>query len=93
MTLQSLGNKKSGMSAINEVYCRYAKQKLHGWERNLSAILLEKFQKEECKMTEIKVKNLEELKDVVKENLKEGTIVSIDLSGEEDAENDESNGM
>ena len=44
-------------------------------------------------MTDIKIKNLEELKGVVKENLKEGTIVSIDLSGEEDAENDESNGM
>lgn len=43
-------------------------------------------------MTEIKIRNLDELKAVVEENLKEGTVVSIVLKGKEDVENDESNG-
>ena len=36
--------------------------------------------------------NMLDNKDVVIENLKEGTVLSIDISGKEDAENDKSNG-
>ena len=43
-------------------------------------------------MADITIKSLGELKDVVIQNLKEGTVVSIDISGKEDAENDESDG-
>ena len=43
-------------------------------------------------MADIIIKSLGEIKDVVIENLKEGTILSIDISGKEEAENDESNG-
>lgn len=43
-------------------------------------------------MADIIIKSLGEIKDIVIENLKEGTILSIDISGKEDGENDESNG-
>lgn len=43
-------------------------------------------------MADIIIKSFGELKDVVIENLKEGMVLSIDISGKEDAENDKSNG-
>ena len=43
-------------------------------------------------MADIIIKGFGELKDVVIENLKEGTVLSIDISGKEDADNDEGNG-
>ena len=43
-------------------------------------------------MADIIIKNLGELKDVVIENLKEGTILSIDISGKEATGDDESDG-
>lgn len=43
-------------------------------------------------MADIIIKNLNEIRDIVIENLKEGTILSIDISGKEEAENDESDG-
>lgn len=39
-------------------------------------------------MAEIIIKTFGELKDVVIENLKEGTVLTINLSGKEEAEND-----
>ena len=41
-------------------------------------------------MTDIIIKSLSELKDIVIENLREGTVVSIELSGEEEDEDGES---
>ena len=43
-------------------------------------------------MADIIIKNFEELKDVIIENLKEGTVLSITISGKEDKENDQSDG-
>ena len=43
-------------------------------------------------MTDIIIKSFGELKDVVIENLKEGTVLTINLSGKEEAENDNSSG-
>jgi len=43
-------------------------------------------------MADIIIKNFDELKDVVIEKLKEGTVLSITISGKEEAENDESDG-
>ncbi len=42
-------------------------------------------------MADIIIKNFGELKDVVIENLKEGTVLTIDLSGKGDEENDDDN--
>lgn len=42
-------------------------------------------------MADIIIKSFGELKDVVIENLKEGTVLSIDISGKEDDKNDEDN--
>ena len=42
-------------------------------------------------MTDIIIKSFGELKDVVIENLKEGKVLTIDLSGKGDAENDNDN--
>ena len=39
-------------------------------------------------MADIIIKSFGGLKDVVIENLKEGTVITIDLSGKEEAEND-----
>lgn len=41
-------------------------------------------------MADIIIKSLSELKDIVIENLREGTVVSIELSGEEEGEDGES---
>lgn len=43
-------------------------------------------------MAYIIIKSFGELKDVVIENLEEGTVLSIDISGKEEAEDDEGNG-
>jgi len=43
-------------------------------------------------MADIILKNFDELKDVVIENLKEGTVLSITISGKGDEKNDEGNG-
>ena len=42
-------------------------------------------------MTDIIIKNFGELKDVVIENLKEGTVLTIDLSRKEDEDSDDDN--
>ena len=42
-------------------------------------------------MADIIIKSFGELKDIVIENLKEGTILSIDITGKEEAEDDEGN--
>lgn len=39
-------------------------------------------------MADIIIKSFGELKDIVIENLKEGTILSIDITGKEEAEDD-----
>ena len=43
-------------------------------------------------MADIIIKNLGELRDVVIENLKEGTVLSIKISGKEANNNDKDNG-
>jgi len=42
-------------------------------------------------MADIIIKSFGELKDIVIENLKEGTVLTIDLSVKEDEENDDDN--
>lgn len=42
-------------------------------------------------MADIIIKSFGELRDIVIENLKEGTVLTIDLSGKEDEENDDDN--
>ena len=39
-------------------------------------------------MAEIKIKSFGELRDIVIEGLKVGTVISLDLTGEEDREDD-----
>lgn len=39
-------------------------------------------------MAEIKIKSFGELRDIVIEGLKEGTVISVDLTEEEDGEDD-----
>ena len=43
-------------------------------------------------MADIIIKSLGELKEVVVENLKEGTVLTINLIGKEEAENDNGSG-
>lgn len=43
-------------------------------------------------MADIIIKSFGGLKDVVIENLKEGTVITIDLSGKEERENDNGSG-
>lgn len=43
-------------------------------------------------MADIIIKNFGELKDVVIENLKEGTVLTINLSGKEECKNDNGSG-
>lgn len=40
-------------------------------------------------MADIIIQNIDELKSVVIENLKEGTVLTIDLSGKEDEDHDD----
>lgn len=57
--------------------------------RNLSGIyFVRKQERGGIRMAEIKIKSFGELRDIVIEGLKEGTVISLDLTGEEDREDD-----
>ena len=57
--------------------------------RNLSGIYFARKQERGgIRMAEIKIKSFGELRDIVIEGLKEGTVISVDLTEEEDREDD-----
>ena len=57
--------------------------------RNLSGIYFARKQERGgIRMAEIKIKSFGELRDIVIEGLSEGTVISLDLTGEEDREDD-----
>ena len=57
--------------------------------RNLSGIYFARKQERGgIRMAEIKIKSFGELRDIVIEGLSEGTVISVDLTGEEDKEDD-----
>ena len=57
--------------------------------RNLSGIYCARKQERGgIRMAEIKIKSFGELRDIVIEGLSEGTVISLDLTGEEDREDD-----
>ena len=57
--------------------------------RNLSGIYFARKQERGgIRMAEIKIKSFGELRDIVIEGLSEGTVISVDLTGEEDREDD-----
>ena len=60
--------------------------------RNLLGFFSEKKRKEVERMADIIIKSLGELKEVVVENLKEGTVLTINLSGKEEEKNDNGSG-
>ena len=43
-------------------------------------------------MTELKIRSFGEIQDIIIEGLKEGTVISVDLKGREETEDDEGEG-